>query len=312
MNRIVNYILRVTLGLLLTNEMLAQQDPHYTQYMYNMSAINPAYATDDLGMLRLGGLYRTQWVGAVGAPQTLNFFAHTPVSERVEVGLSMISDQIGDVVSEHNFYADFAYIIPLGNNHKLSFGVKAGVTNFATDFNGFVYTDEIPDPLYAENISEFLPNVGTGMYYFTDKYYLGLSVPNMLKSKHIERQNGIVTSAAEEMHFFFTGGYVFDLSPSLKFKPAFMAKAVTGAPISMDFTANFLINDRFELGAAYRKDDAVSGLVNFYLTPNLRIGYAYDYTVSNLGKYNNGSHEIFLLFDLSLLGSGYDKSPRFF
>ena len=312
MNRILTNYLLPLVGFLFASDVLAQQDPHYTQYMYNMSAVNPAYATDDPGMLRIGGLYRTQWVGAVGAPQTLNFFAHTPLSERIEIGASMISDQIGDVISEHNFYADFAYIVPLGNRDKISFGIKAGVTNFSTDFNGFVYTDAIPDPLYAENISEFMPNVGTGVYYFSDKYYLGLSVPNLLKSKHIERQNGIVTSAAEDMHFFFTGGYVFDLSNNLKFKPAFMTKAVNGAPLSIDFTANFLIHDRLELGAAYRKDDAVSGLVNFFITPNLRIGYSYDYTVSNLGKYNNGSHEIFLLFDLSLLGSGYDKSPRFF
>lgn len=312
MNRILQTLIGTLIGLGCYYQANAQQDPHYTHYMYNMSAVNPAYATDDLGMLRLGGLYRTQWVGATGAPQTLNFFAHTPLSERIEVGLSVISDQIGDVVSENNLYADFAYIVPVGPKQKISFGLKAGLTHFATDFNGFVYTDAIPDPLYAENISEFMPNVGTGVYFFSDKYYLGLSAPNMLKSKHIERQQGIVTSAAEEMHFFFTGGYVFDLNSNLKFKPAFMTKAVNGAPLSIDFTANFLINDRFEIGVAYRNKDAVSGLVNFYITPNLRLGYSYDYTVSNLGKYNNGSHEIFLLFDISTLGSGYDKSPRFF
>lgn len=293
----------------------AQQDPQFTHYMYNMSVINPAYATDNLGVVNMGGLYRTQWVGAVGAPKTATVFVHSPITNKIEMGLSVVSDVIGDVVKENDVYVDFAYVLPVSDNSKLSFGLKGGVTLFDTNFNGFQYTDLQTDMAFDNNINKTFPNVGVGTYYFSDKYYLGFSVPNLLATKHLDRKDGIQTTGVESIHYFFTGGYVFNLNPNLKFKPAFMSKGVAGAPLSVDLTANFLINNFVELGAGYRFDDSVSGLVNFYVTPNLRIGYSYDYTLSNLRSFNSGSHEIFLLFDLDLSAfssKGYDKSPRFF
>ncbi|PWA05077.1 PorP/SprF family type IX secretion system membrane protein [Flavobacterium psychrotolerans] len=292
----------------------AQQDPQVTQYMYNMSVINPAYATDTEGVVNLGGLYRTQWVGAVGAPKTGSLFVHSPIAKKVEMGLSFVNDVIGDVVHENNIYVDFAYVLPISDKNKLSFGLKGGVTIYDVDFAGFKYTDNLPDNAF-DNVNKTLPNVGAGTFFFSDNYYLGLSVPNLLTTKHMESKNGINYTGVEAIHYFFTGGYVFELNPNLKFKPAFMMKGVSGAPLSLDLTANFLINNLVGLGAGYRLDDSVSGLVNFYVTPTLRIGYSYDYTLSNLGKYNSGSHEIFLLFDIdtSILSSkGYEKSPRFF
>ena len=290
----------------------AQQDPQYTQYMYNMSVLNPAYVQDDPDLVNLGLFYRAQWVGSVGGPTTGTFFAHTPLAQNMEGGLTIVHDQIGDIVKETNAYADYAYILRLNDNSKLSFGIKAGATFFSTNFNGFVYSDPLPDQAFAENISRTFPNIGTGVFYFTDEYYVGLSVPNLLKTKHLDKDSGIVAQGAEEMHYFFTGGYVFDVNENLKIKPAFMAKAVSGSPVAVDLTANALFNNRFEVGLAYRFGDAVSGLANFAVTPTLRIGYAYDYTVNNLGRFNSGTHEIMLLFDISRLRNGYDKSPRFF
>lgn len=293
----------------------AQQDPQFTHYMYNMNVINPAYATDNAGVVNLGGLYRTQWVGAVGAPKTATIFAHSPIAKRVEMGLSVVNDAIGDVVKENNIYADFAYVLPVSEKTKLSFGLKGGVTLFDVNFNGFQYSDIQADPAFANNINKVFPNVGVGTFLFTDNYYLGFSAPNLLTTKHIDRKDGVQTTGVEAIHYFFTGGYVFELNPNLKLKPAFMAKGVSGAPLAIDLTTNVLINNFFELGAGYRFDDSVSGLVNFYIQPNLRIGYSYDYTLTNLGKYNSGSHEIFLLFDLdlsSLSSKSYVKSPRFF
>jgi len=308
---------KIILSLLLIfgHSVFAQQDPQYTHYMYNMSVVNPAYATEPNPMLNLGGLYRSQWEGAVGGPQTLSFFAHAPVGKKIQLGLSMISDNIGDgAKKENNFYADFAYVLNLNEKHKLSLGLKAGFTSLQTNFNGFQFVsgDNTTDVAFQENTNIFKPNIGAGLYYFTDKYYVGFSVPNLLASKHIEERNGINAFGSEEMHYFFTGGYVFQLTDMFKLKPALMAKLVKGAPTSVDLSANVLYNDRFELGASYRIDDAVSGLVNFAVTPTLRIGYAYDYTLSNLGQFNSGSHEIILLFDLFLLGKWRDKSPRFF
>lgn len=312
----IKYILIVVLLLCLTRTQ-AQQDPQYTQYMYNMSVLNPAYATDDADAINLGGLYRAQWVGAVGGPTTGTFFMHTPLKKRIEVGMSIVHDEIGDVVKESNVFADVAYVLPLGEKQKLSFGIKAGATFFSTNFNGFVFTDNLPDQAFANNLSRTYPNIGVGTFYFGEKYYVGLSAPNLLRTKHLETQDGLTRTGVEEIHYFLTGGYVFDLNDQFKFKPAFMTKAVSGSPVSLDVTANFLYNNMLEMGVGYRVGDAVSGLVNFRITQNLRIGYAYDYTLSNLSRFNSGSHEIMVLFNLSKsgknsAGNGYDKSPRFF
>ncbi|WP_281631809.1 PorP/SprF family type IX secretion system membrane protein [Flavobacterium luteolum] len=291
----------------------AQQDPEYTHYMYNMSVVNPAYATGIPAMMNFGGLYRTQWVGAVGAPKTFTFFGHTAISDKIEAGISFISDDIGDgAKKENNVYADFAYVLKLGGQNKLSLGLKAGFSSMQTNFNGFQFTDPQTDLAFAENINATKPNIGVGAYYFRDNLYVGLSVPNLLKSKYIEEKSGINAFGSEEMHTFLTAGYVFQLNDALKLKPAFMSKFVKGAPITLDVTANVLYNEKFEFGAAYRIDDSVSALFNINVTPTLRVGYAYDYTLTNFGQFNSGTHEIMLLFDLDLLGKGFDKSPRFF
>jgi type IX secretion system PorP/SprF family membrane protein len=290
----------------------AQQDPQYTQYMYNMSVINPGYATDDVSTINAGLLYRSQWLGAVGAPTTGTLFAHGTITDRLEGGFSIVHDQIGNVVNETNTYIDLAYVIPMSKTSKLSFGIKAGATFFNTDFNGFVYSDPLPDPAFAENISRIFPNIGAGLFYFSDRYYFGVSAPNLLESKHLENDSGIVAQGSENMHLFFTGGYVFELSDSIKFKPAFMTKYIAGAPVSVDITANTLFNNKVELGAALRVNDSYSGMITFVMSPSVRIGYAYDKITSNLGQFSNASHEITLLFNINRLIKVYDKSPRFF
>lgn len=301
---------------LLSFQSFSQQDPQFTQYMYNMSVINPAYATAEEGRLNLGGLYRTQWVGVDGAPKTASFFAHTPVNDKIELGISFTNDNIGDVVNENNVYADFAYVLPVGLESKISFGIKGGVTFFDTNFDGFNLQsgDRSSDMAFDENISRAFPNLGIGAFFFAENYYLGLSAPNMLSTKHIENENGIKATGVQNVHYFFTGGYVFDLNQNLKLKPAFMAKAVKGAPLAIDISANVLINEKLEAGLGYRLGDAITALINFRVTPELRIGYAYDYTTSNLSTYSSGSHEIFILFDVDLFGfiGGYDRSPRFY
>ena len=172
---------------------------------------------------------------------------------------------------------------------------------FNDNCDGFVLQsgDVSTDVAFNENINRTYPNIGIGAFYFTDHYYLGLSAPNMLSTKHIENENGVVATGVQSVHYYFTGGYVFDINENLKFKPAFMGKAVKGSPLALDITANVLINEKLEAGLGYRVGDAVSELVNFRVTPDLRIGYAYDYTKSILGSYNSGSHEIFILFDYS-------------
>ncbi|WP_240642367.1 PorP/SprF family type IX secretion system membrane protein [Nonlabens xiamenensis] len=294
----------------------AQQDPQFTQYRYNQNIINPAYATDNLEEVNVGVLYRSQWVGLEGAPKTASAFIHYPVSDRVELGLSFTNDDIGNVVTENNIYADFAYVLPVSDEGKLSLGIKAGVTLFDANFDGFELQSggRDTDVAFNENVTQTFPNVGLGAFYFTDRFYAGLSAPNLLTTTHLENENGVQATGVQDIHFFLTSGYVMDINNDLKFKPAFLLKGVKGAPLSLDLTASLLFNEKFEAGLAYRWDDAVSALASFQVTDDLKLGYAYDYTTSNLGNYNSGSHEIILLYNIKtkFWRNGYDRSPRFF
>ncbi len=298
----------LALGIVLSSiNFYAQQDPQYTQYMYNMNVLNPAYA-GSRGTLSIGVLGRTQWVGIDGAPKTFTFSAHAPFSKKVGLGLSAIVDKIGPV-KEQNVFADFSYTINTSVEGKLAFGLKAGFTFHNLNEASLIAIDP-NDPNVLDFENRTFPNFGAGAFYYTDKFYIGLSMPNVLETKHFSRSNGI-TKASEKTHYFLTSGYIFNLSQHTKFKPSIMAKAVNGAPLSLDLSANFLFNERFEIGASYRLDDSISGLVGFLLTKDLRLGYAYDYTTTNLGNFNSGSHEVFLQWDIDL---SRDKvvSPRFF
>ena len=293
-------------------ELQAQQDPQYTQYMYNMNIVNPAYA-GSRGTLSIGLLGRTQWVGISDAPKTATLSIHAPVGKNLAAGFSAIADSYGPV-NEQNIYADISYTITTSEEGRFAFGLKGGITLFDVGLlSDIIPPQTVPgvDRLFQDDINEIFPNFGAGVYYYTDKFYAGLSAPNLLETKHLEKQSGTITRASEKMHYFFTSGYVFDLSETLKLKPSFMAKAVSGAPLSLDVTANMLFNDRLELGLNYRLDDSIGGLVNFGVTPDLRIGYAYDYTTSNLGNFNSGTHEMFLLWDIDFSKKNL-KSPRFF
>ncbi|MGM0932127.1 MAG: PorP/SprF family type IX secretion system membrane protein [Bacteroidota bacterium] len=292
---------------------MAQQDPMFTQYMYNMSVINPGYATDDPGMLNLGGIYRSQWQDVEGAPSTFSFFAHTPVSDRVELGLTVVHDEIGEIVKENNITADFAYVLPAGQSSKISFGIKGGLTTFDASLSGLSVVD--PGDPALQDVNEVFPVFGVGAFWFGDNYYLGASAPNLFTSKYIENEQGLQALGKEEIHYYLTGGYVFDISQDVRLKPAFMTRAVQGAQLAVDVTANVLLYDRLEAGIGYRFNETITGLVNFKITPALRVGYAYDHFTSDFLGYNvGGTHEVMLLWDIDLFGltKGYDKSPRFF
>ncbi|WP_284653859.1 PorP/SprF family type IX secretion system membrane protein [Flavobacterium terrisoli] len=294
---------------LAVTELRAQQDPHYTQYMYNMSVMNPAYAGSKEA-LSGGVLYRKQWVEIEDAPTTGTFFIHSPVGRNVGLGLSIISDKIGPV-EENNFYADFSYTLNLGGEHKLAFGMKAGLTMHKIDFQTIYPTlPDVGDGAFGgSNPNETFLNIGSGLFYYTNKYYLALSVPNMLKANYLDYDGR--SYGGEEMHYFLTGGYVFDINPNLKFKPFAMVKTSLNAPASVDVSANFMLYDKLELGATYRLEDSFGAMVNFAITPSLRIGYAYDHIVSDLDVVTPSSHEFMLLFDLNF-PKKVSRSPRYF
>lgn len=286
----------------------AQQDPQYTQYMYNTLTVNPAY-TGSTGSLEAVLLHRSQWTGIDGAPETQAFTIHTPLAnEKVGLGLSAVRDKIGPS-DELQLEGNFSYTLGLDYDKKLAFGLKAGMRMFNVDWTKGRYYDPM-DALLNNNINnEIKPSLGAGVYYYTDKWYMGFSVPNFITGNYYDDIQESIDH--NRLHYYLIGGYVFDLSDNLKFKPAVLAKAVSGAPITADVSANFLIQEKFTIGASYRYDDAVSALAGFQITNNFFIGYSYDYTVTDLNKYNDGSHEIIIRFQLQNKSSQI-KSPRFF
>lgn len=292
--------------MLVSSMMQAQQDPQYTDYMFNTLTVNSAYA-GSRGHLTATGLYRTQWVGLSGAPETQSFSVESPVGNNVGLGLSIVNDRLGPS-DEFYFDANFSYTLDLNNDSKLSFGIKGGGRMLSVDWSRGSY--QVQEDVFQNNINnKFLPTIGAGLYWHSDRSYVGFSVPNILTDEHYDEIQDAV--AAERLHFFLIGGRVFDLSPTVKFKPAFLGKFVVGSPIIVDLSANFMFNDVFRLGAAYRWDDSVSGLVGFQLGPKLMIGYAYDYTTTELTNFNSGTHEIMLRFELRTKEKQL-KSPRFF
>ena len=290
----------------------AQQDAQFTQYMYNTININPAYA-GSRGVLSVFGLHRTQWVGLDGAPTTNSFSINTPVNNsNVGLGLSVINDRIGPS-DESSISADVSYSIKTSETFKLSFGVKGTANLLNIDFSKVSKYNPY-DNLGQYNIdNKFSPNVGAGIYYHSNKTYVGFSVPNFLETEHYNKSSSSPSTsvASERMHYHFIAGHVFDLNETIKFKPAVLTKLVQGTPLQVGASANFLFNEKFVLGAAYRWDAAASLLAGFQVSKSWFIGYSYDMETTKLANYNSGSHEIFLRFEL-FNNIENIVSPRFF
>jgi len=292
-------------------DLTAQQDAQYTQYMYNTLSVNPAYAGSRQTFSALL-LHRGQWVGLDGAPDTQTLNLHSPIgaSKKVGLGLSIINDKIGPT-SETYFDAAFSYTLNTSDVGRLSFGIKGGghlldvAYSELTAFNG-------GDAVLQDDIeNKFSPNVGVGVYYYSsDRGYLGASAPNLLETEHFDSNS--LSAAKERINYYLIGGYVFDLSSSLKFKPSFLLKAVEGSPLQADISFNGLIKEKFTMGLAYRWSAAFSGLLGYQISDGLMLGVAYDRETTDLGKtkFETGSYEVFLRFEV--FDSPKILSPRFF
>ncbi|MBW8245097.1 type IX secretion system membrane protein PorP/SprF [Muricauda oceani] len=274
-----------------------QQDPQYTQYMLNTQVINPALV-GSRGVTTIGALYRAQWLGLDGAPTTQTLHFNTPLSEKVGIGFSVVNDEIGNGTSQETFVdASFSYSLPVSNYANLSFGIKASANILNVDFSQLVnYGAESNLP----NIdNKFSPNFGVGVFYNTERFYAGLSVPRILETEHFDNSSQNTYLASEQMNFYLISGFVFDLNPGLKLRPGMLMKAVQGAPLSVDISASLLFNETFSFGAAYRLDSAVSALFGFQVTEKFLLGLSYDWETTELGstQFNDGSFEVFLRFD---------------
>ncbi len=282
-----------------------QQQSMYTQYMFNGLAINPAYAGSH-ETVSLTGLARIQWLGVEGAPRTQTFSIHTPIpGKRAALGALFSRDEIG-VSSQNNINLVASYRIKLPKG-TLSMGLQGGFRS-----SEISYADlGIDDPNLSSNISGMLPNIGTGIYYYNEKFYAGFSVPTVIKSSLEGAINSGVISATEIPHFFATSGIVLELSPMVKLKPSTLIKYVSGAPLNMDINTNLILDDKLWLGVSYRSFDAVSFLLDIQASPQFKIGYAYDYALTDIAQITSGSHEIMLNYRFVLEKSKI-ITPRYF
>ncbi|MHC5361986.1 PorP/SprF family type IX secretion system membrane protein [Myroides sp. LJL110] len=305
---IIRQLFMWCLAIVSVNQALAQQDPQYVQYMYNPAAVNPGYAAS-VNNLQIFGLYRNQWVGLQGAPTTAYLSGIIPLSDNgLGMGVHFKNDQLG-VMQKNSLSIDMAYTINLDHQYKLAFGLKATADLLDVNYDKLFIYDQT-DPISQSNISnKFSPNIGAGVYLYSDRAYLGLSVPMILSSDIYNDNNYKLVK--NKAHFYAMAGYVFDVSQQVQFKPAALAKVVTGAPLQVDLTANFMFVNKLTLGVGYRWDSSVSGLVGFQLSNELFIGYSYDADTSKLAHYNSGSHEIFVKFEL-FSNNKRKVAPRFF
>ncbi|MDI5899637.1 PorP/SprF family type IX secretion system membrane protein [Flavobacterium yafengii] len=284
----------------------AQQDAQFSQYMYNTININPAYA-GSRGALSIFALHRTQWVGLDGAPVTNTASVNTPLNEsNLGLGVSIINDKIGPT-TENTISADLSYTVPTSETFKLSFGIKATANFFNLDVNRLNPVDD--DPSLHDFNNKFTPNIGAGVYLHSDKAYVGFSIPNFIESNRYDDNE--VAIFKEKINYYLIAGYVFDVNESIKFKPALLTKVVGGAPLQVDVSGNFMFNDKFVVGVAYRWSASLSAMVGFQVSDGLYVGYGYDKETTNLKNYNSGSHEIFLRYEIF---NNIDKItiPRFF
>lgn len=286
--KIVSFVLMFT-----TIVSFAQQDAQFTQYMYNTININPAYA-GSRGALSIFALHRTQWVGLDGAPVTNAVSLNTPLNgNHLGLGVSIINDKIGPV-HENTISADLSYTVPTSETVKLSFGIKATANLFDLDISRLNPSDD--DPSLHDYNNKFSPNIGAGVYLHSDKAYVGLSVPNFIESNRYDDND--VAIFKEKVNYYLIAGYIFNLNNSIKFKPAVLSKMVKGAPLQVDVSGNFMFDEKFVVGIAYRWSAAVSAMVGFQVSEGLYLGYGYDHETTNLNNYNSGSHEIFLRYEL--------------
>lgn len=304
MKKGINLIVFILLG----TSLMAQQDAMYSQYMFNMLAVNPAYA-GSREVLSLTALTRAQWVGLEGAPVSNTLSLDAPIKHKhIGLGAQLFNEKIG-VTSSNGFYASYAYRLKFKKS-TLAFGLQGGVLHYTANYTQVLLSrsNTTTDKSFQENASVMIPGIGGGLFLSSDRYYIGASIPTMLSTQTTSGSNIVVN---KNQHLFVMGGYVLSFNSDFKLKPSFLVKGVMGAPVELDVNMNLWMYDRFALGASYRTGDAAVGMVEFQVYPNFRVGYAYDYSFSSLRYFHSGSHELVLRYEF-----GYEKdkmiTPRYF
>ncbi len=295
--------------LLLSIHVNAQQETQHSMYFFNPVLLNPAYAGSQEA-LQITATARDQWTGLKGAPKTQVLSLHSPLrTEKIGVGFTVLNDELG-ITKNTGVYADLAYSIKVNKkNNRLAFGIKAGMDFFRQDFSKLRINDNT-DEIYTDgfNYKKNLFNIGAGIYYYGKRHYLGISTPRMVKNK-INIQSD--QQALQENHYYFFGGIVLKINPAINMRPSFIVKYVNNAPLSIEANLSFLFYDKIWIGGMYRHKAATGLNIMYNVSQNFRLGYAYDYQLTSIQKFSQGSHEIMISYDLRSKAKGY-KSPRYF
>jgi type IX secretion system PorP/SprF family membrane protein len=309
-------ILATCLGVMFfaSQNVKAQYDAMFTQYMFNEMFINPAYAGSKEAMA-VTGVHRQQWVNFPGRPITTTFSMHGPiVNEKMGFGLSFLNEKIGSL-NRNLAYLSYSYKIKAGKNGNLAFGLMGGVHNQVNKFSELKATEDGDVQISQNSPSVYAPNFGFGMYYSDKVNYVGLSIPRMIDDQILFDANGEFTKVTkmspQKFHYYLTLGRMFTLTDGLKLKGQAMIKAVQNAPLQYDLNANFLIKEKIWAGLSYRSGDAVSAILGLQVSPQFVVSYSYDYTLSQIQKYSQGSHEIALSYVFMYKGKKI-VTPRYF
>jgi type IX secretion system PorP/SprF family membrane protein len=309
-----NRIIQFVACCFISSTLIGQQAPMFTHYMFNTLTINPAYA-GSRDALSVTALHRSQWLDFKGAPMSQTFTMNSPVANKhIGLGLSLSNDKIGPVNNTSAFFS-FSYKIVLSQRAKLSLGLSGGMNVLQTHFTD-LDLDQQNDPAFSINSKNNMSfNAGFGAYYARERFYLGVSVPNLIQNKFpvVTLANGNQSSGTEKQHYYFITGTHVDIRENIAFKPTALMKFTEGAPIQIDLTAAFIFNHSFSLGAMYRTGDALGLLLGWMLSPQFTVGYSYDWSHNNRTfDYNMGSHELMLRYEFSYTSNKQIHSPRYF
>lgn len=295
----IKITLILVLAVLKLSSVSGQKEPQYTQYMYNIGSFNPAYV-GTVESTDIAALYRAQWIDIPGAPRTIRLGANFPLeNEKMGLGFNAVNEELGPIAQTY-IDASYSYQINIGDESLLSFGINAGGSILNVDFSRGNFQNPSEPTLALNEQNNFYPIIGAGVFAYSEDWYLGVSAPNFLTNGIYNDE--VATIVEDKMQLNFIGGYVFELSDSAKFKPAFLVNYLSGAPLNANLSANFLLFDSLTLGASYRFDNAVSALAGFQVAPSMFIGYSYDYNTNGLAQFNSGSHEAILKF---YIGKGW-------
>jgi type IX secretion system PorP/SprF family membrane protein len=272
---------------------ISQQLPQFSQYMYNMITVNPAYAgSREIMVVSL--FNRNQWIGVDGAPVTQTLSAHTSIpGTHLGTGISIVNDKLG-FEKTTSAYADVSYRIKLDqyDEYQITFGLKGGFKKYSIDDELLNDPDYNTDPFLNKVDTRWVPNFGMGIYFRGESFYLGLSTPKLITKKNTNEFYEL-----DRVSYFFNGGYMLEVNENLKFKPAFLIKYTEGAPLSFDISSLFMLNENIWLGASYRFSDSIGAIANFKINKGLYIGYSYEYITSKLTAFTFGSHELMLSYE---------------